>query len=227
MSFIGVARLSGRRDHAGDVYHRNQVRIMFIAVLLFTTAAAAAQAQKPQQLTAQQLFDSGKYQDAITKIKATPNPPPEQAYLQAQADRKLNQNDEAKTVFGTLAARGEDDAWHFVGKSGIAMTDGDLPAAEEAAKKAVDVNGDLAEARYQLGLVLSARDNQAPAADAFAKAAELKPQMAYAQYEAGMAFYKVKRVDRMAVYFTNFLKLAPNAPETPAVQSIMRTVRGK
>jgi len=51
--------------------------------------------------------------------------------------------------------------------------------------------------------------------------------MAYAHYEAGMAYYKAKRVDRMAVYFENFLKLAPNAPEKPAVQSIMRTVRGR
>ena len=37
--------------------------------------------------------------------------------------------------------------------------------------------------------------------------------MAYAHYEAGMAFYKVKRVDRMAVYFENFLKLAPERRE--------------
>ena len=196
---------------------------MFIAVMLFI---AASQAQKPQ-LTPQQLFESGKYQEAIDKIKSSGDAPPEQVYLRAQAHRKLNQNDEAKDVFGTLAAHGEDDAWHYVGKSGIALTDGDQNAAEAAAKKAVDLNGDLAEARYQLGLVLSARDNQAQAAEAFAKAAELKPQMAYAQYEAGMAFYKVKRVDRMAVYFENFLKLAPNAPEKPAVQSIMRTVRGK
>jgi len=42
-----------------------------------------------------------------------------------------------------------------------------------------------------------------------------------------MAFYKIKRVDRMAVYFENFVKLAPNAPEKAAVQSIMRTVRGR
>jgi hypothetical protein len=51
--------------------------------------------------------------------------------------------------------------------------------------------------------------------------------MAYAHYEAGMAYYKAKRVDRMAVYFENFLRLAPNAPERSAVQSIMRTVRGR
>jgi hypothetical protein len=31
----------------------------------------------------------------------------------------------------------------------------------------------------------------------------------------------------MAVYFENFLRLAPDSPERPAVQSIMRTVRGK
>jgi hypothetical protein len=51
--------------------------------------------------------------------------------------------------------------------------------------------------------------------------------MAYAHYEAGMAFYKIKRIDRMAVYFENFLRVAPDAPESAAVQSIMRTVRGK
>lgn len=198
---------------------------MFIAVLLLT-AAAAAQAQKPQS-TPQQLFESGKYQETIDKIKSSADAPPDQVYLRALANRKLNQNDEAKEAFGKLAGHGEDDAWHHVGKSGIALTDGDLQAAEDAAKKAVEINGDLAEARYQLGLVLSARDNQTQAADAFAKATELKPQMAYAHYEAGMAFYKIKRVDRMAVYFENFLKLAPNAPEKPAVQSIMRTVRGK
>jgi len=198
---------------------------MFIAVLLLTVAAGA-QAHKPQ-LTPQQLFESGKYQEAIDKIKSTADAPPEDVYLRALAHRKLNQNDEAKDAFGTLAAHGEEDAWHHVGKSGVALTDGDLAAAEDAGKKAVEINGDLAEARYQLGVVLSARDNQAQAAEAFAKAAELKPQMAYAQYEAGMAFYKIKRVDRMAVYFENFLKLAPNAPEKPAVQSIMRTVRGK
>ena len=42
-----------------------------------------------------------------------------------------------------------------------------------------------------------------------------------------MSFYKAKRVDKMAVYFENFLKLAPNAPENPAVQSITKTVRGR
>ena len=49
----------------------------------------------------------------------------------------------------------------------------------------------------------------------------------YAHYEAGMPFYEAKRVDRMAVDVEHFLELAPDAPERPAVQSIMRTMRGR
>ena len=88
-------------------------------------------------------------------------------------------------------------------------------------------NARLAEAQYQLGMVLDARGDNPGAAEAFARATEANPQMAYAHYYAGMNFYEAKRVDRMAVYFENFLKLAPNAPERPAVESIMRTIRGR
>ena len=193
---------------------------MLIALLLTITLAPSAQDDTPQKL-----FESGKYQEAVDKVKSQSDAPKDQVYLRALAHRKLNQNDDAKEAFGALA--GGDGAWKEIGNSGTALIDGNLDGAAEAARKAVEADGNSAQARYQLGLVESARNNQPQAAEAFAKAAELDPQMAYAHYEAGMAFYKSKRVDRMAVYFENFLKLAPNAPERPAVQSIMRTVRGR
>ena len=194
---------------------------MLIALLLAVSIAGAAQ-DAPQKL-----FESGKYQEAIDAVRAQPEAPPDQVYLRALAHRKLGQNEEAKQAFGALAGAAEGSAWREIGQSGTALVDGNLDGAQASASKAVEVDGNSAPARYQLGVVESARDNQAQAADAFAKAAELDPQMAYAHYEAGMAFYKIKRVDRMAVYFENFLKLAPDAPEKPAVQSIMRTVRGR
>jgi len=193
---------------------------MFLALLLTITLAPAGQDDSPQKL-----FESGKYQEAVDKVKSQSDAPKDQVFLRALAHRKLNQNDDAKEAFGALA--GSDGAWKEIGNSGVALIEGNLDNAEETAKKAVEADGNSAQARYQLGLVESARNNQPQAAEAFAKAAELDPQMAYAHYEAGMAFYKSKRVDRMAVYFENFLKLAPNAPERPAVQSIMKTVRGR
>ena len=193
---------------------------MFIAMLLAITIAPAAQDASPQKL-----FESGKYQEAIDTVKKRSDASPEDVYVRALAHRKLNQNDDAKEAFGALASR--DGAWKEIGNSGTAMIEGNMDNAAAAARKAVDADGNSSEARFQLGLVESARNNQQQAADAFAKAAELNPQMAYAHYEAGMAFYKAKKVDRMAVYFENFLKLAPNAPERPAVQSIMKTIRGR
>ena len=195
---------------------------MLIALLLSISVAVTAQDATPQKL-----FESGKYQEAADAVKAQPDAPPDQVYLRALAHRKLDQNDDAKQVFGALASAGEGSAWGQIGKSGTALVDGNQDEAEAAAKKAVELDENLASARYQLGLVEAARNKQPEAAEAFAKAADLDPQMAYAHYEAGMAYYKAKRFDRMAVDFENFLKLAPNAPERPAVQSIMRTVRGR
>ena len=191
---------------------------MLIALLLTITLA-------PAQDSPQKLFESGKYQEAIDNVKGRSDAPREDVYLRALAHRKLNQNDDAKEAFQALE-RG-DGAWKEIGRSGVALIAGNQDEAAEAARKAVDADGNNAQARFKLGLVESARNNQQEAADAFAKAAELNPQMAYAHYEAGMAFYKARKVDRMAVYFENFLKLAPDSPEGPAVQSIMRTVRGR
>jgi tetratricopeptide (TPR) repeat protein len=197
---------------------------MFATVVLLSVAVAGAAQEQP---TPRQLFESGKYQAVIDTVKARGDAPPDQIYLRALAHRKLNQTDAAKEAFGALAPGADDSAWRQVGKSGAALADGNLDEAEAAARKAVELDANLAAARYQLGLVASARNTQPQAAEAFAKAAELDPQMAYAHYEAGMAYYKAKRVDRMAVHFENFLKLAPNAPERPAVLSIMKTVRGR
>jgi tetratricopeptide (TPR) repeat protein len=194
---------------------------MFVAALLTVTIAAFAQDTPPSKL-----FEAGKYQEAIDRIREQGEAPKDQIYLRALAHRKLNQNDEAKAVFNSLAA-GDEGAWKSIGASGIALVDGNIDEADAAARKAVEQDGNSAQAHFQLGLVESARGNPSAAATAFARATELDPQMAYAHYEAGMAFYKSKMVDRMAVYFENFLKLAPDAPEAPAVSSIMRTVRGR
>lgn len=196
---------------------------MLLAQLLLAVAVVTA-AQEP---TPQKLFESGKFQEAIDSVKSHADAPQDQVYLRALAHRKLDQNDDAKQAFGALASAGDGSAWGQIGKSGTALIEGNQDDAAAAAKKAVEIDENLAQARFQLGLVESARNNHAQAAEAFAKATELDPQMAYAHYEAGMAYYKAKRVDRMAVYFENFLKLAPNAPERPAVESIMRTVRGR
>ena len=186
-------------------------------------ASVAAVAGINAQDDMHKLFESGQFQAVGEQ---TPEDAPADAqYLKGLAQLRLGQNDGAKGAFGRLQGGG--DAWRSVGESAVALVDGNKDGAVDAARAAVAADGSLAAAQYQLGLALEARGENPPAADAFAKAAEANPQMAYAHYNAGMNYYKAKRIDRMAVYFENFLKLAPNAPEKPAVESIMRTVRGR
>ena len=78
---------------------------------------------------------------------------------------------------------------------------------------------------YQLGLALSGAEQWAPAAAAFEKATAVDPAHAYAHYYAGLAYSKIRRVDLMARHFEYFLKLAPEAPERPAVTALMRSIR--
>lgn len=76
----------------------------------------------------------------------------------------------------------------------MALIDGNQDGALEAAKAAVAADVSLPAAQYQLGLALEARGENPAAADAFAKAAEANPQMAYGHYNAGMNYYKAKRI---------------------------------
>jgi tetratricopeptide (TPR) repeat protein len=197
----------------------NTHRLGRIVIALVTVLSAAR--PSTAQDDARRLFESGKYQAVV---EAGDNSPGAQ-YLKGLAHLKLNQNDGAKDAFRRLAQA--DEAWKSVGESAIALVDGNQDAAVESARTAVARNGGLAEAQYQLGVALEAKRDRAAAAEAFVKATQANPQMAYAHYYAGQNFYEAKQVAQMAVYFENFLKLAPNAPERPAVESIMRTVRGR
>ena len=185
--------------------------------------AAAVATSVSAQDDVRKLFESGRYQAVVDQTKD--DAPADAQYMKGLARLKLNQNDEAKAAFRRLEGSG--DAWRAIGDSAVALIDGNLDAALTAARSAVERDGGLATAHFQLGRVLEARNERQAAADAFVKATQADPRMAYAHYNAGMNFYQAKRVDQMAVYFENFLKLAPQAPERAGVESIMRTVRGK
>jgi lipoprotein NlpI len=87
--------------------------------------------------------------------------------------------------------------------------------------------GDLPQAHFQLGLALARAQQWNEAAGEFDAASERQPNNAYAHYYGGMMHYRANRIDRMAVHFEQFIKLAPEAPERPEVMSIMRTLQGR
>jgi tetratricopeptide (TPR) repeat protein len=99
--------------------------------------------------------------------------------------------------------------------------------AVDAANQAVAHGDSLPEAHYQRGLALSIQQDMGNAAAALEKATELDPSWAEAHYYAGLAYSKAKRLDMTASHFDTFLKLAPQSPSRPEVQSILKTLSGK
>lgn len=188
-----------------------------------TFAASTVFAQNASQV--QKLFEAGQYQRVVDA--AQPDGDPAVLYTAAQSHQKLGENDQALQTYGALAAREEGDVWHFIGLSGQQLMQDDTEGAVASARQAVEMNGGMAEAHYQLGLVLAKRQEWASAATEFDRVTEINPSNAYAHYYGGLMHYRANRPDRMANHFEQFLKLAPDAPERPEVTQIMRTVRGR
>ena len=96
------------------------------------------------------------------------------------------------------------------------------PAAQESAQAPVDP-----QEQYDLGLAAAGRGDYAAAARAFDACSEANPRFAYAYYQAGLAYEKLNRPDLTAIRFETFLRVAPDAPERPQVESILKTMRGR
>ena len=169
-------------------------------------------------------FDAGQYQQAISAAGGSKDP--RVIYLVGMSHQKLRHTDEARKSYEELAALPDSDAWHHVGESAVAILSSNAGAAVAAADQAVAKDDGLAEAHYQRGLALSAKQDMGGAAAEFQKAVDIDPNWAYAHYYAGIAYQKVNRADLTASHFQAFLKLAPQAPERGAVQSILRTLGG-
>lgn len=191
---------------------------VLVAVLALPWAAHA-------QGRAQQLFEAGQDEGALAAAAETPGDPAS-AFLAGQARLRMNQPAEAAQEFQRLAEQG-DPAWQAVGQSAVALAGGDVHGALDAGTRAVGAAPGSFHANYQLGLVKAKMNDWAGAAEAFGRAAEIDPEFAYAQYYAGLANSRIKRADLTAVHLERFLKLAPMAPERPAVESLMRTLRGR
>jgi tetratricopeptide (TPR) repeat protein len=180
-------------------------------------------AQDPAQV--QKLFEAGQYQQVVESTRG--NVDPAVLYTAAQSQQKLGAVDQAAELYGRLAERSSDDPWSLVGRSARQLVQDDANGALESANRAVSIASNMPEAHYQLGLVLAKLQRWREAAAAFDRASELNPSLAYAHYYGGLMHYRANRPDRMAIHFEQFLKLAPEAPERPEVNQIMRTVRGR
>lgn len=193
-------------------------------VLAGTLAFALSWATSAQEVSVQQLIERGALNEAAERAQAE-RENPEAACLVAHAFLRMKDDGRANEVFGRLRESGGED-WKAIGESGATLLAGDQDGALAAAERAVAANGTNPYTHYQLGAVAFRQNNFQRAAEAFGQSVQLKPDLAYGHYYAGMAFQRLKQTPKMSEHLETFLKLAPDAPERAMVSSMLRTLRG-
>lgn len=200
------------------------VVLIVVGALLFGGLSLQAQEMSPRQL-----FEAGQLDAALSAIgeaRARGDDGYADHYLAGQILAKQERNDDARGEFERLS-KADEAVWVLIGESAMGVLAGDSQRALEAASKAVSESSDHFFAHYQLGLAKARSEDWAGCAEAFGRAAELDPSFAYAHYYAGLSYSRIKRADKTSEHFERFLRLAPKAPERPAVESLMRTLRGR
>jgi tetratricopeptide (TPR) repeat protein len=151
----------------------------------------------------------------------------EDAYREGKAQLEAKRYDAAEAAFRQLLDA--DAPLASKGHDGLALVDiarKNYDGALEHAKKAVELNGENADAHYALGLAYAYKQDFRNSAPSLEKALALNPDNAYAHYQLGLVQYRLKRYDQTIIHFEKFLEMMPNAPEAPQVKSILKTVRG-
>lgn len=201
---------------------QRSVRIAALLAAATVAGPGVGLASADEQNQVQRLLERGALEEAVQEAGGGDNG--ENTYLAAQALIKMNNNGGAEERFNRLREAG-DDSWKAIGESGSKLIAGDADGALQAASRAVSANDGNPYAHYQVGLSAYRKNDFQRAVQAFSNALERKSDLAYAHFYAGQAAQKLKQTPKMAEHFQAFLRLAPEAPERQAVQSVLRSLR--
>lgn len=209
------------------------LKIAALAAAFAALAGTHGVARTAQDAAAspQNLFEAGEYDQALAALRADHaegSMSTEDHYLASLilVRKSPPDNGAAREELDAVAAD-ENDGWKQTAASARALLDNDTAAAITAGSAATTAAPDLFAAHYQLGLAQAKAENWTAAAESLDRAAGINPSFAYAHYYAGVAYSHLRRPDREAQHFETFVRLAPKAPERLAVESIMRTLRGR
>ncbi len=180
---------------------------------------------------AKSLYEQKKYQQAAQELKPLVEETPalrEARYYLALSLIELNRFDEAQVQLDAIAdaeesAPGKADM--NVARARISLARKNYAAAVPPLNEAIEHNPDHVQARMLRAETELHQKNYKTVVEDAERVIALEPDKAYAYYYAGIAYSNLGRPDKMADYFMNFLKLAPDAPEAPKIQSLLKSLR--
>jgi tetratricopeptide (TPR) repeat protein len=171
------------------------------------------------------LYESGEDREIVNRVKnsVATNVTGADRWFAAQSQLRLGLRNDAINDLTTLTQTGGDAAVQVAAQLAIARLMNDEATLGQARAAAAAYPGNLL-VQYELGLSYAVRNDFASAARIFDACIATAPAFAYAYYQSALAYQHLDRPDLMANRFDRFVRLAPNAPERPEVESVLRTI---
>ena len=175
-----------------------------------------------------QLYNQGKFEDAeriLRPLSEQEDLNPEVHYYRAMTLLELSRLPDAESQLDQAAQENLAPGMLKVGQARIALKKGETDRAIVLLNEAQQADDDNAAVFHYRGIAQASKQNFTAAAADLERAAELDPSNAQSHYYAGMVYGRLRKTDQMVNHYQMFLRLAPNSPEAPKVQSLLRSVR--
>ena len=197
-----------------------------VAILVLVSAVLAYQEADLERGI--ELYNAKKYADAERVLAQVVQAEDENAraheYL-GLARLSLGKLDEADAELSRAQDLAPTSDSVKVGVARVSIQKKQFDRAEESLNSAREINGDNPDVPLYSGMLKLAKHDYPGAINDLNDAIARKSDNAYAYYYAGLAYSELKRPDKMYESFQTFLKLAPDAPESAKVRSLLRAVR--
>lgn len=212
---------------------RRAASILVWATILIVAACASSQgraqiarpASAPGSSTIQAMYESGEDREIVDRVKnGVPNEVTgADRWFAAQSQLRLGLRNDAINDLAALTQTGGDPAVQVAAQLAIGRLMNDEATLGQA-RAAAGAYPESLFVQYELGLSYAVRNDFASAARIFDVCIAAAPTFAYAYYQSALAYQHLDRPDIMANRFDRFVRLAPNAPERPEVESVLRTI---
>jgi tetratricopeptide (TPR) repeat protein len=224
-----------RHTHHGEIVEiAHRLPSIFVwATILIVAACASSQgraeiarpANVPPPSTIQALYESGEDREIVNRVKSgVPNDVTgADRWFAAQSQLRLGLRNDAINDLTALTQTGADPAVQVAAQLAIGRLTNDEATLGQA-RAAAGAYPESLFVQYELGLSYAVRNDFASAARIFDACIATAPTFAYAYYQSALAYQHLDRPDIMANRFDRFVRLAPNAPERPEVESVLRTI---
>jgi len=172
----------------------------------------------------QALYESGEDREIVNRVKSgvAEAVSGTDRWFAAQSQLRLGLRNDAINDL-TALTRDADPAVQVAARLAIGRLTNDEATLGQA-RAAAGAYPESLFVQYELGLSYAVRDDFASAARVFDACIATAPGFAYAYYQSALAYQHLDRPDIMANRFDRFVRLAPNAPERPEVESVLRTI---